>query len=128
MRMPAEDLLPGAERAVEIAGDPGIERRDMCLLARSGFCGELPCVLRSVLRGRHVRLLVGEHREVAFQAMRECELAVSRKRIRKPLSRIGAILEIAHQRAIEFGRALRARRNRKPVNVVLHLACPVGGC
>ena len=128
MRMPAEDLLPGAERAVEIAGDPGIERRDMRLLARSGFCAEAPRVLRGVLRDRHVRLLVGEHREIALQAMRERELAVGRKRIREPLARIGAIFQIAHQRAIECGRAFCARRNRKPVNVVLHLACPVGGC
>ena len=41
-RMLAQDLLPDAERAVEIAGDPGIERRDMRLLARCCIDGEPP--------------------------------------------------------------------------------------
>ena len=41
-RVLGEDLLPDAERAVEVAGDPGIERRDMRLLARRRFRAEPP--------------------------------------------------------------------------------------
>ena len=80
------------------------------------------------LRGDDVFALVGEHREVALEAMREGKLGVDGECVGEPLPGVGAVFQVTDEGPIVSGSTVGAGRNRKRMNVVLHLAGLSGGC
>ncbi len=68
-RMLIEDLLPDAQRAVDIAFDPALEGGDVGALAPSAVAGELPRRLQSLAGRRQVGRVEGKHLEGALQDM-----------------------------------------------------------
>ncbi len=81
-RMVVEDAFPDRERAIEVAGNPRLERADMRPLAGGGLDGQRARRLRGRRSGRHIRLLVGQHGEIALQAVGEAELRIGEKGLR----------------------------------------------
>jgi hypothetical protein len=127
LRMRRQNLFPDTDRAIEIAADPGLQSGDMRLLARRCVRAEAAGRLRRLDCRGHVGLLVGQQRKIALETMRQAELAVCREQVRQARSRVGAILQIAEQRAVERGRGLRRRGGkRQSVEVMRHLACSAG--
>jgi hypothetical protein len=99
----------------------------MRLLARARGSAEAPRRPRGLDRDREIRLLVGQHGEIALEAMRQRKVAIGREHLGKARCHIGAIFQIAQHRAVERGRRLRrGRRNRQSMDVAVHLSRP--GC
>ena len=101
--MLGDDVVPDPQGALEVACDPGIQGLHMGPFPRgrprrhgarssSRFGGKL-----------HVRQLVGGHREVAGETMRETEPRIGGERAGKMLWGIGAVFQIRQDGAVEAG-------------------------
>ena len=120
-RMLGQDLFPDLRGTVRLAVDPAPQRRDMRTLARCRLCGEARRIRRGHFGDRHRGLLVGQHGEIALQAMRQAELGVGLEQRRHALRSISAITQIAHQRVVEcLHRRRGCCRHLQPVSVSMH--------
>ena len=124
-RMREENLLPQGDRAIEVAGDPGLERGEVLLLARRRLGDGLSRRARGFARRRHLVLVEGEQHEVAAQDLRQREVLVFFQRRGEVLCGVGAVLEVGDQRAVE---RLRRRGGvggeRQAVQVSRHERAP----
>jgi hypothetical protein len=94
-RMLVEDLLPYAQRAIDIAFDPVLEGGDVGVLTPGAAGRESPGGLQGVASGGQVGRVEGEHLEVALQDVREAELRIGGEQGAEALGTVGAVLKIA---------------------------------
>ncbi len=95
-----EDQLPLAQRAVHVAADPALERAHVRLLARRGGVGMPLRGAQRLGRGRHGGAAVGEHHEVAPQAVRRDESRIGLQRGLRVLRQIGVEARKGLERAV----------------------------
>ena len=116
-----EDFFPFAQRAVQVAGDPALERAHVGLLARRGALGVLRSRAQCVRRGRHGSAAVGEQHEVAPQAMPQGELGIGLQRSLRVLRQVGVVAGEGLEGTIE-GVAGDGRRADGQLVGVVHCA------
>ena len=106
--MLVEDLLPGRQRGVDVAGDPVRKRGDVGLLAARGVRQQAARVLQRLAGGRDAGEVEGQHGEVALEQLPEAEIGIGGQQLAQAQRRIGAIGQIGQHRLIEglggFGR------------------------
>ncbi len=129
-RVLAEDSVPDREAAIHIAGDPTIERLELRLFPR-GRCRH--CGARFSRRFGGVwdlGELIGEHREIARDTMRETEFRIGRESVGEMLCGVGAVFQVSEDGAsLVAGRRLRRGcRDRKPMQVRKHGVLLFRGC
>ena len=99
--MLVEDLLPGADRAIEVAADPGTEGAGVRLLPIAGAVEQAFGGAHGFDRSRHERLLVAQHRQVALEHVTEREAGIGGERLEEIGGDIAAVAEVAQHRVVE---------------------------
>ena len=107
VRMVEQDLVPDRRCPVRSAAGPGVEGREVRLLARRGAGAERAGGIGRRLGDRHHRLLVGQHGEQALQQMRERHLRIGGEQRLHSCLHVRAVAEIAGDHAVERGNRLR---------------------
>ncbi len=117
-RVLVEDLLPVAQRGIDVARHPGRQRLHMRLLAASGAGGKAARLPQLLAGGRQARCIERCHQEVAAQRVPEGEIRIGCEQFARALGRIRAILEEPQHRVVEQARRLGgAGGERKAVQI-----------
>ena len=124
-RVLAQDGLPEAEGAIELALGPRGQRGDVAALSCGGAFAERLGDLRGLHRDRDAELLEGEHGEVALHAVRQRKVRIGFKQGRETGGRIGSKGEVAGNQVVEGGRRPGVGgRKREPAVVEMHRLVP----
>ncbi len=121
VRMGAQDRLPHADGAIDLALGPGAQRGNVSVLARGGAGGQRLCSARCLDRDRNDRLLEPEHGEIALHAMRQREVRIGLQHGLEAVGRIGALGEVAGDEMVEGSGSLGAGgREREAAGIEMH--------
>ncbi len=100
-RMLGQDLVPHADRAPEVAGDPVPQRSDVRPLPGGGT-GHVPLRQRGrLLGGGPRRGPEGQHREIALEAVRKPETRVRLEQPREALRQVGPVGKVSRDQVGE---------------------------
>jgi hypothetical protein len=100
-RMRREDLLPYRAGVIRFAIDPRGQRGDVRLFALRRGTGAVPRSLQRCRRKGNLCLLVGQHRQIALETMRQRDMRIPRQQRRQALPGIRAIADVARDRVIK---------------------------
>lgn len=120
-RMFGDNVIPDRQAAVDVAGDPGLQCLYMSPFSSGGLHRHRAGDSSRLGSGRDFGQVVGEHREVAGQTVRETKRRVGRERMGEMLRSIGTVFQIRLNRPVKADSRFRGQcRERQPVLVLKH--------
>ena len=118
-----DNVVPDRQGAIDVAGNPGIQRFDMSPFPRSRLCRHGVSGSRRFGGERNVGQLVRQHREVASCAMRETKLGIGGDGTGEVLRDISTVFQIREDRSVEAGGCFAGRRGDRQPMLILKQVC-----